>query len=163
MRVFPLFDLCWRINGPTDGPTNGQTDKASYRVACPQLKTIICKHKKNSHVNLQSDKVVVSHLQKQRGRHQHMRHNFQRMMLWLFHLVPGWYSRDMLVLKPCRMREYHMNHIGFLVACVAYSTPCFASPLVRSLVRLSICPSVRPSQNTFLTFMRFLVACYATL
>ena len=25
-------------HGPTDGRTNGQTDKASYRVACPQLK-----------------------------------------------------------------------------------------------------------------------------
>ena len=23
---------------PTDGPTNGRTDKGSYRVACPQLK-----------------------------------------------------------------------------------------------------------------------------
>ena len=31
-----------RTNGRTDGWTNGQTDKASYRVACPQLKTINC-------------------------------------------------------------------------------------------------------------------------
>ena len=34
MRVFPLFDSM-----VTDRPTNGRTDKASYRVACPQLKT----------------------------------------------------------------------------------------------------------------------------
>ena len=30
MCVFPLFDSCLR--------TDGRTDKASYRVACPQLK-----------------------------------------------------------------------------------------------------------------------------
>ena len=29
--VFPLIDSCWR-------PTDGWTDKAFYRVACPQLK-----------------------------------------------------------------------------------------------------------------------------
>ena len=34
MRVFTLFDSC----SPTDGRTDGRTDKASYRVACPQLK-----------------------------------------------------------------------------------------------------------------------------
>ena len=34
MRVFTLFDSC----SPTDRPTNRQTDKGSYRVACPQLK-----------------------------------------------------------------------------------------------------------------------------
>ena len=33
MRVFPLFNSI-----TTDRPTNGRTDKASYRVACPQLK-----------------------------------------------------------------------------------------------------------------------------
>ena len=33
--VFPLFDSITM----TDGRTNGRTDKASYRVACPQLKT----------------------------------------------------------------------------------------------------------------------------
>ena len=32
MRVFTLFNLII-----TDGWTNGQMDKASYRVACPQL------------------------------------------------------------------------------------------------------------------------------
>ena len=26
-------------DGPTDGPKDGRTDKASYGVACPQLKT----------------------------------------------------------------------------------------------------------------------------
>merc|ERR1712042_184451 len=31
--VFPLFDSI-----STDGPTDQRTDKASYRVACPQLK-----------------------------------------------------------------------------------------------------------------------------
>ena len=36
MRVFPLFDSM-----VTDGRTDGRTDKASYRVACPQLKKII--------------------------------------------------------------------------------------------------------------------------
>ena len=39
MRVFPLFDLCPRTNQPTNQPTIQRTDKASYRVACPQLKT----------------------------------------------------------------------------------------------------------------------------
>ena len=34
MRVFGLFDSC----SPTDRRTDGRTDKASYRVACPQLK-----------------------------------------------------------------------------------------------------------------------------
>ena len=34
MRVFTLFHSC----SPTDQPTDGRTDKASYRVACPQLK-----------------------------------------------------------------------------------------------------------------------------
>ena len=38
MRVFTLFDSCSRTNGGTDGPTEQQTDKGSYRVACPQLK-----------------------------------------------------------------------------------------------------------------------------
>ena len=32
--VFPLFDSITM----TDGPTDGRTDEASYRVACPQLK-----------------------------------------------------------------------------------------------------------------------------
>ena len=27
-----------RTDGPTNGPTDRRTDKASYRVACPQLK-----------------------------------------------------------------------------------------------------------------------------
>ena len=27
-------------DGPTDEPTDGRTDKASYRVACPQLKML---------------------------------------------------------------------------------------------------------------------------
>ena len=34
MRVFTVFDLCWR----TDRRTHWRMDKASYRVACPQLK-----------------------------------------------------------------------------------------------------------------------------
>ena len=34
MPVFPLFNSMI-----PDGPTDGRTDKASYRVACPQLKT----------------------------------------------------------------------------------------------------------------------------
>ena len=39
MRVFPIFNSsvttrAWRTNGRTDG----RTDKASYRIACPQLK-----------------------------------------------------------------------------------------------------------------------------
>ena len=33
--IFELFDSCSQTDGRTDGPT----DKASYRVACPQLKT----------------------------------------------------------------------------------------------------------------------------
>ena len=38
---FPTFQLDdpGRTNGPTDQRTDGWTDKASYRVACPQLKT----------------------------------------------------------------------------------------------------------------------------
>ena len=39
--VFPLFDLCSRTNGPTDRWTDGRTDKATYRVACPQLKNAV--------------------------------------------------------------------------------------------------------------------------
>jgi len=35
---FHIFQLDHR--GPTDGRTNGRTDKASYRVVCPQLKTV---------------------------------------------------------------------------------------------------------------------------
>ena len=31
-----------RVHGPTDQPTNQRMDKASYRVACPQLETIFC-------------------------------------------------------------------------------------------------------------------------
>ena len=38
MRVLTLFDSCSRTNGPMDQRTDGRTDKASYRVACPQLK-----------------------------------------------------------------------------------------------------------------------------
>ena len=41
MRVFPLFNLSVTdrpTNRPTHQPTNGRMDKASYRVACPQLK-----------------------------------------------------------------------------------------------------------------------------
>ena len=34
--AFPHFST--RVHGPTDQPTDGRTDKASYRVACPQLK-----------------------------------------------------------------------------------------------------------------------------
>ena len=34
---FPTFRLN-HLYGPTDRPTDGRTDKASYRVACPQLK-----------------------------------------------------------------------------------------------------------------------------
>ena len=37
--VFTLFDSCSRTNLPTNRPTNGGTDKASYRVARPQLKS----------------------------------------------------------------------------------------------------------------------------
>ena len=36
MRVFTLFHSC----SPTDQPTNRRTDKTSYRVACPQLKSL---------------------------------------------------------------------------------------------------------------------------
>ena len=46
MRVFPLFDsmvtdqqMDRRTDGQMDGRTDGRTNKASYRVACPQLKT----------------------------------------------------------------------------------------------------------------------------
>ena len=38
MRVFALFNLIIP-DQRTDGPTDRWTDKASYRVACPQLKT----------------------------------------------------------------------------------------------------------------------------
>ena len=41
MRVFTHFDSC----SPTDGPTDGRTDKASYRVACPQLKMNIAERR----------------------------------------------------------------------------------------------------------------------
>ena len=34
-------------DGPTDRPTDGWTDKASYRVTCPQLKTKTCGIKAN--------------------------------------------------------------------------------------------------------------------
>ena len=37
MRVFPLFDSMV-TDGRTARPTDRRTDKASYRVACPQLK-----------------------------------------------------------------------------------------------------------------------------
>ena len=30
--------LSTRVHRPTDQPTDGRTNKASYRVACPQLK-----------------------------------------------------------------------------------------------------------------------------
>ena len=36
--VFPLFNSITMTDGPTDQWTNGRTDKASYSVACPQLK-----------------------------------------------------------------------------------------------------------------------------
>ena len=40
--VFPLFNSCSRTHGPidkrTDGWTDGWMDRASYRIACPQLK-----------------------------------------------------------------------------------------------------------------------------
>ena len=35
IRVFPLFN-----SSVTDQPTDRRTDKASYRVACPQLKSV---------------------------------------------------------------------------------------------------------------------------
>ena len=35
------------IDGPTDGPTDRRTDKASYSVACPQLKTGAKRHRKD--------------------------------------------------------------------------------------------------------------------
>ena len=38
MRVFPLFNSI-TTDRPTDQPTNGWTDKASYRVASPRLKS----------------------------------------------------------------------------------------------------------------------------
>ena len=47
-KLLLTFNVCFpnsqfndhgRTNGPTDGPTYGRTDKAFYRVACPQLKT----------------------------------------------------------------------------------------------------------------------------
>ena len=34
----PLFDSCSRTDRWTDGRTDRRTDKASYIVACPQLK-----------------------------------------------------------------------------------------------------------------------------
>ena len=37
MRFFSIFDSMV-TDGPTEGWTDGRTDKASYRVACPQLK-----------------------------------------------------------------------------------------------------------------------------
>ena len=40
MRVFTLFDSIV-MDGPTDQRTDGRTDKASYRVACPQLKRFL--------------------------------------------------------------------------------------------------------------------------
>ena len=36
MRVFPLFDSSV-TDRPTNQPTDGRTDKASYRVASPRL------------------------------------------------------------------------------------------------------------------------------
>ena len=36
----PVFDSII-TDGRTNGWTDGQTDKASYRVACPQLKTAL--------------------------------------------------------------------------------------------------------------------------
>ena len=43
MHILPLFDSMV-TDGPTDrrtdGRTVGRTDKASYRVACPQLKKV---------------------------------------------------------------------------------------------------------------------------
>ena len=39
-RLFLRF--LTRVHGRTDGPTDGRTDKASYGVACPQLKKLCC-------------------------------------------------------------------------------------------------------------------------
>ena len=39
--VFPLFGSWSRTDQRTDGRTNGRMDKASYRVAYPQLKTTV--------------------------------------------------------------------------------------------------------------------------
>ena len=41
MRVFTLSNLITMTDGPMDGLTDGRTDKASNRVACPQLKTAL--------------------------------------------------------------------------------------------------------------------------
>ena len=41
----------WRTNRRTDGPTDRRTDKASYRVACPQLKKRHRKGVTKRHVN----------------------------------------------------------------------------------------------------------------
>ena len=38
MRGFALFDSCTPTDRRTNGPTDGRTDKGSYRVTCPQLK-----------------------------------------------------------------------------------------------------------------------------
>ena len=39
-RVFPLFNSSM-MDQPTDQPTNGRMDNASYRLACLQLKMTI--------------------------------------------------------------------------------------------------------------------------
>ena len=39
MLVVPLLNSCPQTDGRTNGRMERRTDKASYRVACPQLKT----------------------------------------------------------------------------------------------------------------------------
>ena len=47
---FPTFRLDGY--GPTDGRTDGGTDKASYRVACPQLKRELLSCYQDEHIFL---------------------------------------------------------------------------------------------------------------
>ena len=55
----------WRRNGQTDGRTNAmdqRTDKASYWVACPQLKTLTLTAFSDARMQSKADLVVFSHL-----------------------------------------------------------------------------------------------------
>ena len=50
MRVFPLFDSI-TMDQPTDQPTNGRMNKASYRVASPRLKNGFTDHRQTDRLS----------------------------------------------------------------------------------------------------------------
>ena len=73
-------------NRPTNQPTDGRTDKASYRVACPQLKT-----EREIEANKQTTKNKQYRI---------------RLIMWVFHFI----SRNYTFFNAC------VNMGVFLVA-----------------------------------------------